>query len=176
MSDRNVVLIGFMGSGKSSVGEALADSVGYSYVDTDKLIEKKTGRKIKDIIPTDGEEAFRDLETEAIRGLADVKRSIISVGGGAPLREENRKLLSRIGLVIHLSATPEEIYQRVKHETHRPLLAKSPDLRATIKDMLAKRAEAYSFADVVVDTTLLSVEEVVSKCIEILARDTRCDV
>ncbi len=174
MSDRNVILIGFMGSGKTAVGTQLATALGYKFTDTDDLIEQSTGKRISDIFGQDGEEAFRKVESEVIQGLADFKRTVIAAGGGAPLRPENRTALRTAGVVISLTASPEELYQRVKHETHRPLLAEG-DLRTQIKKLLDSRKGVYNDADHGIDTTALTVGEVVDKCIDLLARDTRCD-
>jgi shikimate kinase len=176
MSDRNVVLIGFMGTGKTSVGTALAESLGYAFVDTDTLIEKKAGKRVSRIFEEDGENTFRTLEAEVIQTLPERKRAVVSAGGGAPLRAENMTALKRTGVVICLDAAPEEIYQRVKNESHRPLLKGHTDLRDRIRTLLDTRRSAYAQADHIIDTTPLTVDEVVDRCIELLSRDTRCDV
>lgn len=175
MSDRNVILIGFMGTGKTSVGESLAEALGYAFADTDDLIEKKAGKKVSRIFGEDGEEAFRGVESEVVGDLAQLKRTVVSAGGGAPIRPENRAAMRHAGVVIALKASPEEIYQRVKHENHRPLLS-SGDLRSQIRKLLDSRKGIYDDADYIIDTTALTVDEVVDKCIDLLARDTRCDL
>lgn len=175
MSDRNVILIGFMGTGKSAVGRALADTLGYDFVDCDEWIEKRAGKRVSQIFDEDGEPEFRRIESEVIADLPKLKRTVVATGGGAPLRPENMAAMKRAGLVICLTASPEEIYQRVKHDTSRPLLAEAGDLRRRIKELLAQRKSAYEKADVVLDTTLQSEEEVAQQCIDLLARDTRSD-
>lgn len=148
----NVILIGFMGCGKSSVAVKLSYRMKQSMTDTDKLIEKKQGKTITEIFEQDGEEAFRDMETEALKNLKETaKNQIISVGGGLPAREENRKLMKEIGKVVYLRAKPETLYERVKEDTTRPLL-QCEDPQAKIRALLEERKEAYeAAADLIVD-------------------------
>jgi len=164
-----------MGTGKTSVGKALAEALGYEYIDTDDLVEETAGKKITRIFGEDGEDEFRRLESEAVAKLTDHKRTVFAVGGGATIRPDNRSSLRKAGVVVSLKASPEEIYQRVKHEGHRPLLG-SGDLRVQIRKLLDGRKGIYDDADYIIDTTTLTVDEVVDKCIDLLARDTRCDV
>ncbi|MBD5485949.1 MAG: shikimate kinase [Lachnospiraceae bacterium] len=148
----NIILIGFMGCGKTTVGVKLSYRLRRTVVDTDKEIEKEEKRAISDIFATDGEEYFRDRETACLRKmLGSMNNQIISVGGGLPLREENRAILRRLGLVFYLRARPETIYERVKHDTTRPLLQGS-DPQEKIRTLLAKRDGAYTeAADVIID-------------------------
>ncbi|MBD5523164.1 MAG: shikimate kinase [Lachnospiraceae bacterium] len=148
----NIILIGFMGCGKTTVGVKLSYRLRRTVVDTDKEIEKEEKRAISDIFATDGEEYFRDRETACLQKmLGSMNNQIISVGGGLPLREENRALLRRLGLVFYLRARPETIYERVKHDTTRPLL-QGPDPQEKIRTLLAKRDGAYTdAADVIID-------------------------
>ena len=148
----NIILIGFMGCGKTTVGVKLSYRLRRTVVDTDKEIEKEEKRAISDIFATDGEEYFRDRETACLRKmLGSMNNQIISVGGGLPLREENRALLRRLGHVFYLRARPETIYERVKHDTTRPLLQGS-DPQEKIRTLLAKRDGAYTeAADVIID-------------------------
>ncbi len=148
----NIILIGFMGCGKTTVGVKLSYRLRRTVVDTDKEIEKEEKRAISDIFATDGEEYFRDRETACLRKmLGSMNNQIISVGGGLPLREENRALLRKLGQVFYLRARPETIYERVKHDTTRPLL-QGPDPQEKIRALLAKRDGAYTeAADVIVD-------------------------
>ena len=119
----NVILIGFMGCGKSTVGIKLSYRLRRSLLDTDKIIEKEENRTISDIFVTDGEGYFRDLETQCLKKLIQTeKNQIISVGGGLPIRKENHTLLKELGTVVYLRAKPETIYERLKHDTTRPLL------------------------------------------------------
>ncbi len=175
MSDRNIILIGFMGTGKTVVGKSLAEQLGYTFVDTDTLIEEKAGKRISRIFAEDGEPAFRDIEAQVIAELPERRRTVAATGGGAPLRPENMAAMKHAGLVICLTASAEEIYQRVKHDSHRPLLAKG-DLRKRIATLLDERKAAYAEADATIDTTSIAEDEVVDACIELLARNTTSDV
>ncbi len=161
MKNKNIVLIGFMGSGKSTVGIRLSYYMRRPVEDTDKLIEKKQGRKISDIFATDGEEYFRQLETQMLRELKDkLQYHIISVGGGTPVREENRELLQMLGTVVYLRVRPETVYQRLKNDTTRPLLQCENPLER-IEQLLAQRKEAYeSCADVILDVDNMSMDEI----------------
>ena len=110
MKKKNIVLIGFMGSGKTSIGIRLSYRMRRAVEDTDKLIERRMGKKISEIFETEGEDYFRDLETKTLKDLIDrLQYHIIAVGGGTPVREENRKLLRELGTVFYLKASPESI-------------------------------------------------------------------
>lgn len=148
----NVILIGFMGCGKSSVALKLSYRMKQSMTDTDKWIEKKQGRTIKEIFAQDGEEAFREMETECLKSLKETARNqIISVGGGMPVKEENRSLMKEIGKVVYLRAKPETIYERVKEDKERPLLQCENPLER-IQSLLEERKGAYEeAADLIVD-------------------------
>lgn len=148
----NVILIGFMGCGKSSVAVKLSYRMKQAVTDTDKLIEKKQGKTITEIFAQDGEEAFRDMETETLRSLKETaKNQIISVGGGLPVRAENRALMKEIGKVVYLRAKPETLYERVKDDAGRPLLQCDDPLQK-IRELLDERKETYvAAADLIVD-------------------------
>ena len=149
----NIILIGFMGSGKSAVGHLLAEELKMNFLDTDELIENIEGRKISDIFKADGEEYFRDLETEVIKTLQDYDNFVLSTGGGMVLREENVSLLKAMGPLVLLWADPDTVHERVKNETHRPLLDVA-DPRAEIAKILELRTPIYErTADLKVDTS-----------------------
>ena len=118
-------------------------------------------RWISDIFAEDGEQAFRDLETEAVIKVSKLRNHVISTGGGVVLREENMRILMEYGLVFCLTATPEEIFRRIGHQTHRPLL-QTPNPMETIRNMLDDRSPFYSKADYMVDTTDKSFSDVIS--------------
>ena len=158
----NIILIGYMGCGKSTIGRELAQKSEMEFIDTDEWIEKREGITISEIFATKGEEYFRNLETECLREFekekacvksflqknkesADRKGKVISVGGGLPMREENRRLLRQIGQVIYLKAEPETVYERIKTDTTRPLL-QTENPKQKIKDMMAAREERYQSA------------------------------
>ncbi len=163
MDNKNLVLIGFMGSGKTSVGVRLSYLQKCDIVDTDKLIEDREGKSISEIFATEGEEAFRDKETKLLKELAgSLHGKILSVGGGTPIREENRRLLKQIGTVVYLRICPETVYERLKGDNTRPLLQCENPLER-IAALLAGRREVYEdAADVVVDVDGLAMEEVLS--------------
>lgn len=161
---KNIVLIGFMGSGKTSVGLRLSYRLRMPVEDTDKLIEDREGRAISDIFATDGEDVFRNMETELLASIAKREyRRIISVGGGTPVREENRVLLKKCGTVIYLRAKAETIYERLKNDTTRPLLRCENPLER-IRELLAARKEAYEgCADLIVDVDDLQMEDILER-------------
>lgn len=165
----NIILIGFMGSGKTTVGIRLSYRVRKVVEDTDKLIEKAEGRTISQIFAADGEEAFRRKETEMLKELAARKaQRIYSVGGGTPVREENRPLLKKLGTVIYLRAKAETIYDRLKTDTTRPLL-QVEDPKGRIEQLLAQRGAAYEeTADHIIDVDQKSCEEIVEEILSVL--------
>ncbi len=146
----NVVLIGYMGCGKSSVAAALSKKSGLPVLDTDEAIAAHMGMSITDIFAKFGEERFRSEETELLKRLhGDAFMGILSLGGGTPLREENRSLMRRLGRVIWLTATPDTIATRLKHDHSRPLLAGAAsheEKAERIRAMLTQREEAYAAA------------------------------
>ena len=160
----NISLVGFMGTGKTSAGKLVAKKLGMKYVDTDEVVEENAGMKVSDIFSNFGEPYFRDLEAKAVKQVSERDNQVISCGGGVVLRDENVKNLKRGGPVICLAASPEAVFERVKHETHRPLL-KVPDPKERIRELLAERAPHYAKADHSIDTTELSVEQVAAKII-----------
>ncbi len=148
----NVILIGFMGCGKSSVAVKLSYRLKQPVTDMDRWIEKKRGKTISEIFAQEGEDAFREMETDALRQLKETsKNQVISTGGGVAIREENRALLKEIGKVVYLRAKPETLYERVKEDRSRPLL-QCEDPLERIKTLLSERKEAYeAAADLIVD-------------------------
>lgn len=133
---QSLVLIGFMGSGKTTLGVKLSYRLRMPVEDTDRLIERREGRSVSEIFADDGEEYFRRLETELLEELAEKAGGrIYSVGGGTPVREENRRLLKRLGRVIYLKASPETVYERIRDDATRPLL-QCPDPLGRIRQLL----------------------------------------
>ena len=167
----NVILIGYMGCGKSTVGKRLSYRLKMPYVDTDKMIEKKQGTTISEIFAKEGEPAFRDMETECVKSLFDFKQDyVIAVGGGLPMREENRVLMKKLGKVVYLRAKPETIYGRLKDDTTRPLL-QGEDPQGKIKAMIAQRGPVYeAAADYVIDVDEKDFEEIQSEIEEVLSK------
>lgn len=167
MTEKNIVLIGFMGTGKSTVGRILARRLKRSWVDVDQKIEEAENRKIAEIFEKDGEAHFRLLEKEAIQKIASGTHLVITTGGGAVLDPENRTLLKKNGFLIALSAAPETIFQRVRQSRHRPLL--KDDLLTEIRRLLAEREPFYRQSDCTFSTdgkTALQVAEIIEAALE----------
>ena|SRR5690349_11860431 len=155
----NIVLIGFMGTGKSAVGRIIAELLHFNFVDTDGLIEARTGKTISAIFAESGEAVFRKLEREVVSELGTRKRTVISTGGGVGADVANMASLKQHALVVCLWAAPEKIWERVRNQSHRPLL-KEADPQAKIRELLAAREPVYKQADVLLNTELRSVREV----------------
>ena len=145
MADKNIVLIGFMGTGKSIVGKLLAKRMNRVWVDVDQRIEEAQKRKIAEIFEKDGEAHFRSLEKDEIQRIASGHDLVITTGGGAVLDPVNRAALKKNGFVIALSATPETIFDRVRKSRHRPLL--KGDLLTEIRRLLTEREPLYRESD-----------------------------
>lgn len=140
---KRIILMGFMGAGKTTVGKVVANALACDFIDTDECIEREQGRRISEIFAEDGETAFRDMETELLRRLLTSEKSfILSVGGGMPEREENRKLLRSIGKVIYLKTSKEEIVRRVSGDKNRPLL-QGGDLADRVSSLMSTREALY---------------------------------
>ena len=160
----NLALIGFMGTGKSSVGRLAADALRFTYLDTDELIETEAGQSITDIFTQHGEAAFRGMERKLVETLASRTRLVISTGGGLPANAANFASLKSHALVVCLWASPETIFERVRGLAHRPLL-RDPDPLGKIRSLLAAREPFYRQADVLVNTERRSVREVAQQVV-----------
>ena len=160
----NIILVGYMGSGKSTIGQELAKERGMRFLDTDAMIEEAEDCSIREIFEERGEKEFRDLETEYVRKLSTTAvHTVIATGGGIILRKENRELLRKTGQVIWLMASPEETLNRVKADTGRPLLdsASLTEMEEKIRTMLRERGAAYEAAsDRRIDTDGRSIREI----------------
>jgi shikimate kinase len=161
----NIVLIGYMGVGKSEVGGSLARSLKMKYIDTDDMIVAEEGRSIPAIFKADGEEYFRNCETRMLDKLSGANGNVISTGGGIVLRKENVKKLKELGPLVLLTSRPEVIEKRLKKAKNRPLLDVG-DRGSKIRKMLESRGPVYdSVADLKVDTSDASVDEVVKQIV-----------
>lgn len=169
--NRNIILIGYMGSGKSTVGRKAARAVEYNFLDTDVLIEEEEGMKISKLFEEKGEAYFREKETETIqRLLTQPKGNVIATGGGLPMKEGNAKLLKELGTVIYLKAETDTLVNRLSGDKARPLI-KNGDLREKIETMLAVRGPVYeACADVVLQTDGMSFYEIICRIEKILAK------
>ena len=147
---KNIVLVGFMGSGKSLTSNKLAGALKRKICSTDKLIEKREGRVIADIFRDSGEAYFRKVEKEVVKEVSGQTDIILDCGGGVVLDFENVADLKKNGLVIYLSAPPERIYNNIKGQKHRPLL-NVEDPQSKISELLEARKPYYEKADVIID-------------------------
>jgi shikimate kinase len=168
---RNIILVGFMGTGKTAVSHLLAERLGWERIDTDDLIVERAGKPIPEIFEQDGEPRFRDLETEVIRGLGERARTVISTGGGCVMRDENMSALAAAGMVVHLAASPDVIMERCGGDTNRPLL-QVEDPRTKVHELLDLRATHYARAQHTVDTSDLTLAEVSEAVISLWQRET----
>ena len=164
----NIILIGMMGCGKTTVAKELSLLIkGFEYVDIDEDIERSTQKKISELFLKHGEPFFRMLETDRIKLVCKSNNQIISVGGGAFEREENRRVMLDGNIVLYLKASPQEIYNRIKNETHRPLLKKNFSVEK-ISALLEKREINYLKANKIIDTDAKTPYDVAQEIMEIL--------
>lgn len=164
----NIVLTGFMGSGKSVIGRKLAKRLNRKFIDTDDLIEKKTGLEIQQIFSSSGEPYFRQLETEVIKEVIKEDNLVIAVGGGAVLSEENMTNLEKNSMIINLQVKPETVFARIKRDkVVRPLL-QTEDPLSRIKELLKQREPHYARCNFAFDVSALSVNQAVEKIIQFL--------
>jgi shikimate kinase len=161
---QNIALIGFMGTGKSSVGQIVAQLLHFTFLDTDHVIESRTGKSISDLFAQDGEPAFRELEKKIVAELATRKKTVISTGGGLPVNPDNLASLKTHALTVCLWASAEKIWERVRSQTHRPLL-NEPDPLAKIKKLLEQREPFYRQADVLLNTEMRALKDVAQQVI-----------
>jgi shikimate kinase len=160
----NIALIGFMGTGKTSVGRLVADQLHFNYLDTDEMIQAATGKTIAEIFAANGEPAFRALEENVCRELAGKTQTVISAGGGLPVAPQNLASLKGHALVVCLWASPAKIWERVRNQTHRPLLH-DPDPQGKIRELLAVRQPFYKQADILLNTESRSLREVAQQVV-----------
>lgn len=163
---KNIILIGFMGCGKTTVGKKLAKKMNFTFVDTDQMIERQSNTTISDIFATKGEEYFRDLETNTIRDMVGtVEHTIISSGGGLPLRECNGAILKELGFVVYLSVKRETVLKRLEGDTTRPLLA-GDHVEEKVDTLLNFRDPIYEVsAHMVVQTDGKKVDDIAEEII-----------
>lgn len=157
-TNRNIILVGMMATGKSTVGAILAEELGYELVDLDHVIIESEGRSIPEIFAEGGEAQFRKIESAVLQKMLEGERRVISTGGGAVLAPGNAEMMLDKGLVVALTAVEEEIIARVSGDQERPLLAGNAQER--VRTIMEQRRNAYRFAHCTVDTTKLSAAEV----------------
>jgi shikimate kinase len=160
INPHHIVLIGFMGSGKTTVGHLVAEKLGWPFVDTDARVVEEAGLSIPDIFATEGEAGFRERESAVLEHLSGEPPRVIATGGGIVTQPRNAPLLHSLGFVVWLSASEADIFARVSRNRNRPLL-QTPDPRKTIHDLLEQRRPLYeSFAHLTIETHGLEPEEI----------------
>lgn len=163
----HIILIGYMGCGKTTLGKKLSFRKRLALLDTDKMIEQRQKKTISEIFDEEGETAFRMMETECLKEIGNYSdRYVISVGGGLPLKEENRRLLKELGCVFYLRARPDTIFGRLKNDTTRPLL-RGDNPADRIKEMIEGRDPLYrAAADVIVDVDEKGYEAIIEEILK----------
>lgn len=164
---KNIVLIGFMGTGKTIVGKALADKLAMRYVSTDDIIEEKEGRTISDIFEKDGEAYFREVERAVIRDLSDMSGLVVDTGGGVVLNHDNILDLKKDGIVFCLCSDPEIIFQRTAKHGDRPLL-KVDDPLGRIRELMDIRDPHYKQADHFIDSNTDDIDKIAGDIISVM--------
>lgn len=167
---KNIVLVGFMGTGKTTIATKLSHRLKMRYVSIDDMIEKKEKRTINEIFTKSGEEYFRDVEGAVARELSGQEGLVIDTGGGIVIREENINNLRQNGIIVCLTADPGIIIERTKKYKHRPLL-NCEDPKRKVLELLKKRAPFYARADHAIDTGKLTVRQAVEEIIKIVETD-----
>lgn len=173
----NIVLTGFMGTGKTAVGQELATRLQRPFMDMDDCIAARAGCAIAEVFARQGEAAFRRLEQAVCQELAAQSNLVMATGGGTWMNARNRALLSRTGFVICLRASPEHILERIAAESHRPLLESATQSRAArVQSLLAERAVHYNAIPMQIDTSGLSIPEVATAVQRILPQCSSSDI
>jgi len=165
MRKKNIVLIGFMGSGKSLVSSKLAEILKRKVVSTDELIEEREGRPITEIFKESGETHFREIEKKIVKQVSEAKNIVIDCGGGVVLNQDNIVNLKEKGVLVYLSASAKSIYENIKDKTHRPLLNVN-DPEEKIGELLDQRKSLYEQADMVIETDGKSTEQICGEIVE----------
>jgi shikimate kinase len=167
----NIILIGPMGAGKTTIGRQLAKKLSVSFYDSDHEIEERTGVKISLIFEIEGEEGFRRRETQVLRELSQMNNIVLSTGGGAVTQAENREVLKNNGYIIYLKSSPEMLLKRTANDKRRPLLQGENRLEQ-IRNILIEREPAYiEMADEIIDSEKMSIKQIIQKVLEQVNKD-----
>jgi len=164
----NIILCGFMGCGKSTIGKAISKKIKYEFIDSDEFIEKHEKMTIPEIFEKFGEDYFRNKETDSISKISKLDHCVVSLGGGAVLNKENAKVLKTSGKLFFLNISAQEVYNRLKNDASRPLLQTDDKLTA-ISSLLSKRLPIYNeVADVIIDVDGKTVDEISEEILKFL--------
>lgn len=167
--NKNIILVGLMGSGKTTIGRQLSSSLEKKFIDTDLFIESRTGVNISTIFELEGEEGFRLRETNLLNDLLKQSDLIIATGGGIVLKDENRKILKKLGMVIYLRAHINDLVKRLKSDKNRPLI-QNVDLTNKLETLYTQRDALYeSVADCIIDTRSKKIKEIQNEIMEIIS-------
>jgi len=165
---KNIILVGFMAVGKSTIGQRVAQELDWTFLDTDYEIERQTGLRIPELFQKYGEGRFRTEENLEVKRLTEVSRTVISTGGGTVLDPENFRMLQKLGMMIHLYAPLEVVLQRVKNQQDRPMLNKC---RVELEELWRTRLKVYKQAHITLDTTDGDIEQKVEEILSIVKGD-----
>lgn len=160
----NIIIIGFMGCGKTTIGRKLAVRLGYRFIDTDYQIEREQNARVKEIFTKHGEVYFRHLETDLLKRLRKASNTVIATGGGILTTPGNMEIIRQIGISVYLKACVEDIFERISRNTKRPML-QTENPRKTVLDLLSKREGLYEQADCVINTESRKMGQIVSQII-----------
>jgi len=170
-----IYLTGFMGSGKSTVGPILANTLGWDFLDLDVIIEQKEGKKISKIFEDNGEEYFRNLEKEIIHGLSGRKNVIVALGGGTIANQENIDFLKKIGKIIYLKISAEFVYERLRYKRDRPVLTRDgtvnlskPEFIEKIAQLISDRKPYYEQADIILSVDNMPIGLIIDKLVKVI--------
>ena len=162
---KNIVLIGFMGTGKTTTGKLLSEKLSFPFFDTDKIIEQNTGMSIPQLFEKVGEKEFRNYETEVVKLLSDTEGCVISCGGGIVLNKTNMDLLSRNGIIVYLKASIDTIVKRIVDDKNRPIIAAMENPKDEIEKLLNKRKQFYQRHNFSFDVDNLTPDTIVTNII-----------
>lgn len=181
MKKNLIFLTGFMASGKSTIGPILANTIGWDFLDLDKVIEEKTSKKIVDIFREEGEKFFRELETNLLKEITTLKKYVISLGGGTIENEGNLKMIINNGILVYLETSPEAAYKRLRFKRDRPALLfddqepTKEEFLNRINTILRRRLKYYNQADIKINTDNKPVGITVDQLVKILRKDFKVE-
>jgi shikimate kinase len=172
-----IFLTGFMGSGKSTIGPILANTIGFDFIDLDAFIEQKVGRTIGDIFKQDGEARFREIERSAVRETSSINCIVVSLGGGTVAHQPTLDFVKQCGVLVYLKSGAEQIFKRLRTKSDRPMLRDEEgnlmdhdQLLQKINDLIAKRSQFYEQADIIIQTDERKIGDTVDDLVKKLRR------